>query len=61
MDCDPVFPCEMQTVFPQHGFDFKLKANVHQLKNFPDLRVTNLVIAHIVKVDFVDGATSGNN
>jgi hypothetical protein len=31
------------------------------IENLSDLRLANLVIAHIVKIDFVDGATGGNN
>ena len=56
-----VLVSEMQAVFAHQGLDFKIKANLHVLEDLPDLRVANLVIAHVIEIDFIDGAARGDD
>ena len=61
VDDVPVLLGEMQAVFAHHGFDFKFKTHLQLPEYLADLRLANLVVAHIVKIDFVDRAASGDN
>jgi len=60
MDGVAVLLGEVQAVLAHHGFDFKFKTNLQLPEYLADLRVANLIVTHIVKIDFVNRAASGN-
>ena len=55
----PVLFGEMQAVFAHQGLDLKIKSHLQLFQYLPNLRVANLVVTHIVKVNFVDRSARG--
>ena len=50
---------EVQAVFGEDGFNYKIESGVAALEHVGHLRRTNLVLAGRVKIDFVNRSASG--
>jgi len=60
-DQSAVTVTDVQAVLAHQRADLKIECHVHGMQNLADLGFAYLVVALVVKIDFVDGSTSGND